>query len=200
MAPAKDAQPTGNCGLLVIYRWLPKTSFWDIEQDLFTGFNDLAYGPRSRLTMLSIFRGNDRGKLKDDWSAEVRSGIAALYLSRLDETEMRQLEAVFQAPSQYHGIMNCRYWNGTPCSTMAWLPGHEEITFPSTNKDQIRDLGDLIRNRQGSVIDAIQRCVKAREDITVSGSALRRRRADLEQADAAVLAVTPQPVSTRNAL
>ena len=62
--------------------------------------------------MLSIYRGNDRGKLKDDWSAEVRSGIAALYLSRLNETEMRQLEAVFQAPSQYHGIRNCRYWRG----------------------------------------------------------------------------------------
>ena len=83
---------------------------------------------------------------------------------------------------------------------MAWLPGHEEITFQSTNTDQIRELHDLIRHRYDRVIDAIQRCVKAREEIPERGTALRRRRADLEQADAAVLAVTPQPTATRNAL
>ena len=148
--------------------------------------------------MLSIFRGNDRGKVKDDWSPEVRTGIAALYLSRLEDREMSQLEAVFQQPAQYHGIMHCRY--DKIGSTMAWLPGHEEITFQSTNRDQIRDLHDLIRHRCSRVIDAIQRCVKAREQIPEHGSAPRRRRADLSHADAAVLAVTPQPVSTRNAL
>ena len=109
MAQATDAQPTGNSGLLVIYRWLPWTQFYDIEQDLFNGFADLANSARSRLTMLSIFRGNDRGRATDPWSVELRSGIAALFMSRLEDNEMRQLEAVFQQPTQYHGIMPCRY-------------------------------------------------------------------------------------------
>ena len=80
--------------------------------------------------------------------------------------------------SIHPGIVLSRYQNQKPLSSIAWLPGHGDITFETTNADGILDLHDLTKCEQRTLLEAIHRCVGAMECVQERGVAKRRRRAD----------------------
>ena len=138
-------------GTLLFYRWPPQVP-WAEAGEMLQPFlhEDLS------VERFGIWHGNQRGPVTDQWSPEVRTACAIIYLHSLDPAQAETLKQIFA-----RGVVKCRFRGQDPSSAVTWLPDSKPIRITTTTAEKIPDLQDLVDQGHFDVIHGLNACIEA---------------------------------------